>query len=380
MATLKLYLDTRAISKDGRAPLKIALNHKGSTALINLDIKLEPKQWNGSEVVKHPLKQYYNSTIAEQKLRLEKKLIALSSEGYLSGLTANGIKNIIMTDTEDSCFFAEWFIRYMDSRKAARTREIYRETLKRMREYDQSLDGRKFKDIDRKWLKGFDLFMEKRSPSLNARAIHFRNIRAVFNDAIDEEVTACYPFRKFKIKHEATAKRSLSIAELREIFDRPLDIHTSRYRDYFKLMFLLIGIYTVDICNLKRLHDGRADYKRAKTGRQYSIKIEPEAAELIEKHRGKDWLLDAMDRNGKYLHFANRLNLMLHRIRPGLSAYWARHSWATIAAELDIPKETIAAALGHGGNTVTDIYINFDQKKVDEANRRVIDYVLYGKK
>ena len=48
------------------------------------------------------------------------------------------------------------------------------------------------------------------------------------------------------------------------------------------------------------------------------------------------------------------------------------------AASLDIPKETIAAALGHGGNTVTDIYIDFDRRKVDEANRRVLDWVLYG--
>lgn len=43
-------------------------------------------------------------------------------------------------------------------------------------------------------------------------------------------------------------------------------------------------------------------------------------------------------------------------------------------------RATIAAALGHGGNTVTDIYISFDRRKIDEANRRVIDYVLYGKK
>ena len=59
---------------------------------------------------------------------------------------------------------------------------------------------------------------------------------------------------------------------------------------------------------------------------------------------------------------------------------WALHTSATIASSLDIPKETIAAALGHGGNTVTDIYIDFDQKKVDEANRKVIDHVSNYKK
>lgn len=52
-----------------------------------------------------------------------------------------------------------------------------------------------------------------------------------------------------------------------------------------------------------------------------------------------------------------------------MASYYVRHSWATIAA-----------GLGHSQNTVTDIYINFNIKKVDEANRKVIDYVLYDKK
>ena len=61
---------------------------------------------------------------------------------------------------------------------------------------------------------------------------------------------------------------------------------------------------------------------------------------------------------------------------PDISSYWARHTWATIAASLDIPKETISAALGHEiGSPITSIYIKFDQNKVDEANRKVIDYV-----
>jgi integrase len=63
-------------------------------------------------------------------------------------------------------------------------------------------------------------------------------------------------------------------------------------------------------------------------------------------------------------------------IEPKLSTYWARHTWATIAAELDIPKETIAAGLGHNiGSPITSIYIDFNMKKVDEANRKIIDYI-----
>lgn len=55
----------------------------------------------------------------------------------------------------------------------------------------------------------------------------------------------------------------------------------------------------------------------------------------------------------------------------------ARRSWATIAAELDIPKDTIGKALGHSewDSSTTDLYIKFDNKKIDEANRKVIDYL-----
>ena len=66
--------------------------------------------------------------------------------------------------------------------------------------------------------------------------------------------------------------------------------------------------------------------------------------------------------------------ILIKKINESAFIEWGK------AYVLDIPKETIAAALGHGGNTVTDIYIDFDRRKVDEANRRVLDWVLYGKK
>lgn len=58
-------------------------------------------------------------------------------------------------------------------------------------------------------------------------------------------------------------------------------------------------------------------------------------------------------------------------IVPGLSVYWARYSWSTIAAELDIPERTIGVALGQSTrNSVTSI---------EEAQKKVRDFVLYEK-
>lgn len=60
-----------------------------------------------------------------------------------------------------------------------------------------------------------------------------------------------------------------------------------------------------------------------------------------------------------------------------ISAYWARHSWATLAIEIGGTMEMVSAGLGHSlGVPVTNIYVAFRQKQIDELARKVIDYIL----
>ena len=186
--------------------------------------------------------------------------------------------------------------------------------LSRIYAYDRKCEQLAFEDIDRAWLNGFDAFLAKTSPSANARAIHLRNIRAVFNDAIDDEITHAYPFRKYKIKRVATPKRSLSVEELRQLFAYPVEEYQRKYLDVFKLIFFLIGINIGDLCKLKRIDNGRIEYERAKTHRLYSVKVEPEAMEIIERLKGKNWLIDPLDTCAKYKDYAKRLNLALQSI------------------------------------------------------------------
>lgn len=295
--------------------------------------------------------------------------------------------------------FVTHYTAFIDSKTNSGTKGVYKHTLDRIRLFDPDIDKKNFEDIDLKWLVGFEAFCA-RTASKNARNIHLRNIRAVFNNAIDYEITTAYPFRRFKIRPEATRKRSLSVEELRRLFNYPVEHYAEIYRDCFKLIFMLCGINTVDLWGLKSItKDGRIEYKRAKTGRLYSIKVEPEAMVIIEKYRGEKGLLCIADRWNDSRNFRHQLNKALQRIGhverkgrggkkiitaefEGVSSYWARHSWATIAYnDLSISKDIIAQALGHsGGETVTDIYLDKDSRLVDDANRRVIDWVLYGKR
>ena len=411
MAKAKFFLDTRRTKPGSPSILKVAIGHGDKTSYISLPAKLLPNQWDADRntVINHPDQDWLNIHIESVMQQVKRTILIITDNGKIHSMTANNIKDEVerrinpeKAEQKEKAekqkkLFATRYLKFAESKKAS-TKRIYMVTYRRMQQFaGKKFDKMAFEDVTREWLTSFDTFMMPTAPSKNARNIHMRNIRAVFNEAIDDEITVFYPFRHFKIRNVATAKRNLKVDDLRKFFEYPCEEHAVKYRDMFKLMFMLIGINAIDLCNLKEIVDGRIEYHRAKTNRLYSIKVEPEAMKLIEKYRGEKFLLNILDRYKDYKDFTKRMNLALKNIgqvdrvgRGGkkvykplfskISTYWARHSWATIAASLDIPRDTIAHALGHGNNTVTDIYIDFDQSKVDKANRKVLDWVLYGKK
>lgn len=303
------------------------------------------------------------------------------------------LTEVVNKPTKPKDCFVDIFKEFADSHQKS-TKELYYYALRRIEQFDKTISTRSIDDIGIPWLTRFESWMA-RTNSKNARNILLRNIRAVFNYALDCEYTTNYPFRRFKIRPQATPKRAMTVEQLRTLATYPVEDYQEFYRDMFMLMFCLIGINVVDLYSLDKIVNGRAEYRRAKTHRLYSIKIEPEAQAIIDKYRGTKNLLCIADRWTTHQQFGKQMNKALKRmgemervgrggkkvfepIVSGLTTYWARHTWATIAASLDIPKETIAHALGHGNDTVTDIYIDFDKRKVDEANRKVLDYV-FGK-
>lgn len=413
MATVHLYLDKRTL-RGSEAQVKIGINKRGSSAYIPLGQWILPSQWDSvrERVKDHPNKAKINAFIENRKSTVTNIMMRLTEDGCLINLTASQVKNKIMSvldpKSDEPNSFMRRMEKYASSRQAERTREIYKGTIKRIIDYDSKARSLTFEDINKEWLDGFDRFLMESSPAKNARNIHLRNIRAVFNDAIDNNITQAYPFRKFKIRPEATKKRSLTLQQLRELWNYPVEPWQQRYLDMFKLSFYLIGINVTDLCLLYEiLPDGHLLYRRAKTKKMYNIKVEPEALEIINKYRGKGYLLNLMDGVNKPRNFMmkfdralkkigpvtyeenpkwklnskkHRYHKVYHSAFPGLTSYWARHTWATMASEIDIPNETISAALGHSiTNKTTAIYIDYNMSKVDSANRKVIDYVL-GKK
>ena len=165
-----------------------------------------------------------------------------------------------------------------------------------------------------------------------------------------------------------------------------------RARDLFMLSFYLNGINFKDLSLAKhdQIYQGRLNFNRAKTGRSYSIKIFPEAQEIIDRYQGKKYLLRMIEDKEKrvrkkvrsgafYKDITDYTNELLKivageaKVPVPLSTYYARHSLASIARNIGISRDDIRAILGHGQDTVTDIYIDLDQERIDEAMRKVLD-------
>lgn len=60
-------------------------------------------------------------------------------------------------------------------------------------------------------------------------------------------------------------------------------------------------------------------------------------------------------------------------IKMPLTAYAARHSWASIARDINVPIPVISEGMGHQSFKTTQVYLDsLDSSKVDEANRKII--------
>lgn len=401
MATIKIKTDSRQ-RQANRQPIVLFIRYGDNNRLtINTGFYVEPgEDFDDTLLFTGREKKCIIRNLKLTGILNEAQLLSMEIGDKFQVMDKNQVKALFM----ERCFgrklkpkkakkatFLDYMQKYCDLKSSQGTKRVYTDTIRKIKSFDPYCT---FQTMNREWLTRFEAYCAQ-TMKINAYAIHLRNIRTVFNYARDEEITTLYPFRKFKIKHEETKKRAMPIEQLKELRDLQCEDYQEKYRDMFMLSFYLMGINMGDLLHLKKedLVNGRIEYHRAKTNKLYSIKVEPEAETIIKKYKGKKYLLNPLDHYSDHLEFVRHMNRELKKIgsmeRKGrggkklreplndqLSSYWARHTWATIAAELDIPIETISRCLGHSyGSSVTNIYIKFDDRKKDEANRKVLDYV-----
>lgn len=263
-------------------------------------------------------------------------------------------------------------------------------------------------DIDAKWLEAFRLWCISTGMKINGAGKELRNIRAVFNWARRNGLTQNYPFLDYHIVVEETVPNNLSAEDLRRLRDYECEEWQKPYVDFFFLSFYLAGINPVDLLTLKAdcIKDGHLSFVRTKTNKEgctmirtITLPVVQEAVEILQRYKSKEgWLLSFMDGRGDYHSFARQCNEALQKVGPleivkdkvgklrkvdykplfpNITLYTARYSFGSIAAnDLDISERTIGMCLGHSwSKNVTSRYMANDQRKIDMAVRRVVEYL-----
>lgn len=417
MIHARYFFDSRRLDKEGRGQVRLVITKSGTTAMLSLGVSVRPNQWENEMVVEHENEDVLNRMLSIKKGIIDRTILEQSTIGNYVGKTARDVVDSLkealdpdfarrkremerQKEVEQRSFML-FYERVLQSKKNIGTKMLYLDTMKKIQLFCES-EGIDFKtlafdQITKSWLTSFETFC-RRTEKQNTASRHLRDIRAVFNAAIDENLTTNYPFRRFKIRYVETTDKSYTAAELRSLFNYACYPGGEQESvDMFKLMFCLIGINYVDLANAQAVKRGRLEYVRAKTHKYYSIKVEPEAWAIIKRYAGKDMMLNILERCPNYKTYFNRIGKTLRKVGkqrvagkksigeallPSICLGSARTSWATIAqSELDISRDIIAAALGHHTVDVTSTYLRTAwRKKVDEANRRVLDWVFYGKK
>ena len=193
-----------------------------------------------------------------------------------------------------------------------------------------------------------------------------------------------------------TPKRSMAADRVKAFFDLQVSMKSQQMTiDMMKLSFCLCGINLMDIFAMEKSafdeKTMRISYVRHKTQSHRinhtptSVRVEPEIYDIIKKYRAPDGdkRLFAFSTYGPDYISTKKVYMKLRRLCEvkdfeAITPYCFRHSWATIARnDCGISKDDIDLCLAHAGNNpMADVYIRPDWSRIDNANRKVLDFVF----
>ena len=384
MIDLHYYLDRRACADGAPAPLKLVICKRGQSAQLKTGISLRPSEWDARRqaVVEHPRKRALNGDLARLRTSVEDWLRPQIYSGALADLTATQIKRLVdefLNGRASSVLLRDIYDAYA-STKTGGTAVVYRTMWRGFEKVCSEAGTIRADSVTRSWASGLadrlrTLYAE------NTVASILRCLKAAWNAARKAGTVTGEPFNGVSTTPVQTRKRDLTLEQMRALWRmEPRTEREGLALDLFRLSFCLRAMNPADLCTIsdEQIYNGRLYYKRQKTGKAYSVKIEPEAAELLARHRnGGRYLRARFPDTNNLLHFSNfQLHGIGRRIGvPDLSMYWARHTLASLLFAQGFGMDTVSAVLGHslGGARVTSTYVDIRERMVDDAMRAVLD-------
>lgn len=231
-----------------------------------------------------------------------------------------------------------------------------------------------------------------------AQSQYLGAIKKIYTDAErDYDIPAFATFHFDVPKQLKVGQRAVDLDLLRMIIDyEGTGVRTILARDCYVLSFALCGMNSADLYAAPVIKGGIVSYDRQKTkdrrhdNAHIEIKIPKQIKELVQKYADTSRAFSFHNRFSSASTFNTAINKGLKAIHddlekktkksiPRLTFYSARHTWATIARnDLGIDKYTIHECLCHidRDTAIDDLYIKKDFRLINEANKKVVDYVF----
>ena len=272
-----------------------------------------------------------------------------------------------------------------------RTSETYCCTLKSFMQFRENKDVL-LEDIDSDLMLMYEAYLRNRGLTKNSTSFYMRILRAVYNRAIEKELTTNQsPFKHVYTGIDKTIKRAIPLKAIKQIKNLDLSLQTSLdfARDMFPFSFYTRGMSFIDIAYLKKkdLSNGILSYRRRKTGQLLFIRWEKCMQEIVDKYENpvSEYLLPIVKPmiGNERKQYQNAMYLINRKLKDigkmigvqlPLTMYVARHSWASVAKNKNVPISVISKGMGHDSELTTQIYLaSLDMAVVDKANSMILN-------
>ena len=169
-----------------------------------------------------------------------------------------------------------------------RTSETYQATLRSFMQFHESKDVL-LDEICSDLMLMYEAWLHNRGLTKNSSSFYMRILRAVYNRAVEKELTEQkHPFKHVYTGIGKTVKRAIPLKAIKHIkeLDLTLKPHLDYARDMFLFSFYTRGMSFIDMAYLKKsdLKNGVIMYRRRKTGQQLTVKWEKCMEDIIAKY------------------------------------------------------------------------------------------------
>lgn len=399
MTRIKIKLRLSTVS--GRTgTVYYQISRKKEVRQITTDIHLLPEEWDASAgcVCKSVYSGYFRLSAIQHRIDREvEQLRQIIRTLELSGgdFSARTVVEYFCSSRKvvSVLSYGQHLISRLTEKGKLGTARNLRSTLTSFTEF---LHGRDiaFSLLDEVVIGEYADWLAKRGITSNSSSFYMRNLRSVYNRAVREEgIKQTFPFRYVYTGIDKTAKRSVDEKVIIRLKGLELnDISGLGFaRDLFLFSYCTRGMSFVDMAYLrhKDIRNGYICYKRKKTGRPLSIRIEQIVQEIINRYQKRTTgscylfpILHTEDDEQSYKQYQTGLryyNKQLKKLASllgeniVLTSYTSRHTWASTARKHNIPVAVISDGMGHTSEKTTLIYLSsIDTSVIDRANAELV--------